>query len=231
MVLRVPGSGFRVPGSGFRFTVYGVRVAGFGNGGKFFVWDCKVSPADLKSIHYLFTIGFMTRISIPAPPEEDRLLGHLAGMPDGSPAPVLAELLGVSQPTLSRMLRRLQARGLVLAEGEARSRRYHWVSGRPGLAALRRRRLHELVAHKLVDGPELLDHARKRLAMISQSNATGQPYHDRWLELMDGPLHMLLRKMTEDSEEADQLRKESPFSVLIDADERRALFQRLGQLP
>ncbi len=129
------------------------------------------------------------------------------------------------------MLRRLQGRGLVLAEGEARSRRYHWVSGRPGLAALRRRRLHELVAHKLVDRPELLDHARKRLAMISQRNAAGRPYHDRWLELMEGPLHILLRKMTEDSDDADLLRKESPFTALIDADERRALFQRLGQMP
>lgn len=161
--------------------------------------------------------------------EEDRLVGHLAAMPDGAPAPVLCGLLGVSQPTLSRMLRRLQARGLILAEGNARSRRYHWIGGRPGLAALRRRRLHELVAHKLVEQPELLDRARRRLVSISESNAAGYPYHRQWLELMEGSRHRLLRKMTEDSEEADLLRKESPFTVLINAEERQELFRRLGQ--
>ena len=173
----------------------------------------------------------MTQVSTSHHPEEDRLAGHLAAMPDGASAPMLSGLLGVSQPTLSRMLRRLQGRGLILAEGKARSRRYHWIGGRPGLAALRRRRLHEMVAHKLVDQPELLDGARERLASISRLNAAGRPYHERWLELMVGPRHGLLRKMTEDSEEADLLRKESPFTALIDSDARRELFQRLNQAP
>lgn len=173
----------------------------------------------------------MAQVPASIHPEEDRLAGHLAVMPDGAPAPLLCELLGVSQPTLSRMLRRLQVRGLVLAEGKARSRRYHWIGGRPGLAALRRRRLHEVVAHKLLERPELLEQARKRLGSISATNAAGRPYHEKWLELMEGPRHSLLRKMTEPSEEADLLRKESPFTTLIDADERRALFLRLGQAP
>ncbi|MDZ7788922.1 MAG: hypothetical protein U5L08_00215 [Xanthomonadales bacterium] len=173
----------------------------------------------------------MTQTLTSIPADEDRLIGHLAAMPDGAPAPVLCGLLGVSQPTLSRMLRRLQGRGLILAEGSARSRRYHWIGGRPGLAALRRRRLHEIIAHKLVDHPELIDQARERLAAISKSNAAGRPYHEQWLELMQGPRHRLLRKMTEDSEEAELLRKESPFTALIDADERREVFQRLGQAP
>jgi len=125
----------------------------------------------------------------------------------------------------------MQGRGLILAEGKARSRRYHWIGGRLGVAALRRRRLHEVVAHKLVGQPELLDDARKRLASISRTNAAGRPYHERWLELMEGPRHRLLRKMTEDSEEADLLRKESPFTALIDSDDRRELFRRLDQTP
>lgn len=173
----------------------------------------------------------MTQTLTSIPADEDRLVGHLAAMPDGAPAPVLCGLLGVSQPTLSRMLRRLQGRGLILAEGSARSRRYHWIGGRPGLAALRRRRLHEIIGHKLVGQPELLEQARKRLAAISESNTAGRPYHEQWLELMRGPRHKLLRKMTEDSEEADLLRKESPFTALIDAGERREVFQRLGQAP
>ena len=77
----------------------------------------------------------MMQISSSVLPEEDRLVGHLASMPDGAPAPVLCGLLGVSQPTLSRMLRRLQGRGLILAEGQARSpalsldRRAAWPGG------------------------------------------------------------------------------------------------------
>lgn len=173
----------------------------------------------------------MPKITTAIPPEEDRLIGHLAAMPDGAPALLLAQWLGISQPTLSRMLRRLQGRGLILAEGKARSTRYHWIAGRPGLAMLRRRRLHEVIAHRLVDQPVLLDIARQRLKSISETNAAGRPYHERWLELMEGPRHDLLRKMTEDSDEADLLRKESPFTVLIDADQRRELFRRLGQLP
>jgi len=173
----------------------------------------------------------MMRVSSSLHLEEDRLAGHLAAMPDGAAAPVLAALLGVSQPTLSRMLSRLQYRGLVLAEGKARSRRYHWIGGRPGLAALRRRRLHEVIAHKLVNQPELLADARHRLASISQANPAGRPYHEQWQDLMEGPRHRLLRKMTEDSEDADLLRKESPFTALVDVDERREVFRRLNQTP
>jgi len=169
------------------------------------------------------------RVSTSLHLEDDRLAGHLAAMPDGAAAPVLSALLGVSQPTLSRMLSRLQCRGLVLAEGKARSRRYHWIGGRPGLAALRRRRLHEVIAHKLVNQPELLADARHRLASISQANPAGRPYHEHWQDLIEGPRHRLLRKMTEDSEDADNLRKESPFTALIDADERRELFLNLNQ--
>jgi len=178
---------------------------------------------------YFIHSHLMMQISSSVYSEEDRLVGHLASMPDGAPAPVLCGLLGVSQPTLSRMLRRLQGRGLVLAEGQARSRRYHWIGGRSGLAALRRRRQHEIIAHKLVDHPELLDQVQKRLAAISKSNAAGRPYHEQWLELIQGPLHRLLRKMTEDSEEANLLRKESPFTALIGSEERGELFRRLSQ--
>lgn len=148
----------------------------------------------------------MMRVSTSLHLKEDRLTGHLAAMPDGAAAPVLSALLGVSQPTLSRMLSRLQCRGLVLAEGQARSRRYHWIGGRSGLAALRRRRLHEVIAHKLVNQPELLADARHRLASISQANPAGRPYHELWLNLIEGQRHRLLRKMTEDSEDADLLR-------------------------
>lgn len=160
----------------------------------------------------------------------DRLIGHLAAMPEGGRATELAALMGISQPTLSRLLRRLQARGLVVAEGKARSTRYHWIGERAGLAKLRRRRLHERVAHHLVDEPRLLEKARERLVAMSSVNPSGRRYHQEWTALIEGPVPELLRKMTEDSEQADLLRKESPFSGLLRADERREVFEQLGQL-
>jgi len=42
--------------------------------------------------------------------------------------------------------------------------------------------------------------------------------------LLDGPLPALLRTMTEASEQADALRKESPFTVLVTPAERRRIF-------
>ena len=115
----------------------------------------------------------------------DRLIGHLAAMPEGGRAPELAAFLGISQPTLSRMLRRLQARGLLVAEGRARSTRYHWVGERTGLADLRRRRLHEAIAHRLVKAPHLLQQAEARLDALSSANPAGRPYHDIWKHYRD----------------------------------------------
>jgi hypothetical protein len=50
-------------------------------------------------------------------------------------------------------------------------------------------------------------------------------YHDRWEDLLDGPLPALLRTMTETSEQADALRKESPLTVLVTPEERRWVFE------
>ena len=120
---------------------------------------------------------------------EDRLVSLLAARPSGVSASELASYLGMSQPTLSRFLRDLRSRGLVLVEGRARNTRYHWVGGRGRLAALRRRRMHEWIAAELIDQPDLLNVARMRLARIHAANPAGSIYHQRWGELLSGPLH------------------------------------------
>jgi hypothetical protein len=53
----------------------------------------------------------------------------------------------------------------------------------------------------------------------------GRVYHDRWEALLDGPLPALLRTITENSEQAEALRKESPFTVLVTPRERRRVFE------
>ena len=159
----------------------------------------------------------------------DRLLGLLAASPKGLRAPELLALFPVpiSQPSLSRRLQELRARGLVAIEGKARATRYHALL--PGqLPMLRSRRLHQAVALRLTQHPELRAQARTRLSQLRQVNPHGRLYHDRWAELLAGPLPRLLRKLTEDSEDADTLRKESPFTVLVDRNTRRRIFEQVS---
>lgn len=162
-------------------------------------------------------------------PIGDRLVSFLASRPRGATGRELAHYLGISQPTLSRLLRNLRSRGLVVSEGSARSTRYHWVGGRGRLASLRRRRMHEWIAAELIDRPELLDEARVRLQRIHAANPQGSIYHQRWEELLSGPLHELLRSMTEDGEQADVLRKESPLTFVMTPEQRLALYSQFRQ--
>jgi hypothetical protein len=64
----------------------------------------------------------------------------------------------------------------------------------------------------------------ERLAKLRAANPHGRRYHDRWHELLQGPLVELVRVMTESSEMADLLRKESPLSVFVSPAERQRIF-------
>lgn len=188
-------------------------------------------PVDFKSIlNYLFRIYSM--INMPRTLDKQYLtqqaLALLAATPAGMDSPSLQQALNVSQPTVSRLLRELRARGLVVSEGSARATRYHAVQGRLDIAALRSRLLHEQIAHKLLRQPQALAKVKKRLQQLESVNPAGRPYHKRWASLMQGPLPGLLRKMTEDSEEAALLRKESPFTVMLTPEERKAVFRRVN---
>ncbi len=132
----------------------------------------------------------------------------------------------VSQPTLWRILAGLRSEGRVTVEGRARSTRYHG-SARTDLPTLRSRRLHQRAAARLAGDPSLRDQVLARLQKLRQVNPHGRVYHDRWSALLEGPLQALLRTMTEESELADSLRKESPFTVLINAEDRRRIFESI----
>lgn len=158
---------------------------------------------------------------------ERQTLALLAAASAGLSSLEIQSALKVSQPTVSRLLIKLQVRGLVAMTGSARASRYHAVQGKPDLAALRSRMLHEQIARKLIRHPERLELARKRLQQLKTVNPSGKPYHQRWESLLQEPLPKLLRKMTEDSEEAAVLRKESPFTILLTASERKAVFDSI----
>ena len=78
---------------------------------------------------------------------------------------------------------------------------------------------------RLIRDPSLKSRALHRLDFIQKVNPSGKVYHDRWAELLRGEMPALLRNMTEDSERAAVLRRESPFTSLYDPDLRKQLFQ------
>ncbi len=157
---------------------------------------------------------------------DTKILNLLLARDNGLRAPdILAALKPrVSQPTLWRALEALRAQGAVTVEGRARATRYH-ARQRTDVAALRSKRLHENVAKLLLRDPSLRTRALDRLGKLRAANPHGRRYHDRWQELLEGPLVDVLRVMTESSEAADALRKESPLSVFVPPGVRQRIFE------
>jgi hypothetical protein len=156
---------------------------------------------------------------------ENKVLNLLLLHGEGLSAPELLAKLRprVSQPTLWRTLDTLRARGALTREGKARATRYH-ARARTDLAVLRSRRMHESVAKRLLREPALRVQALERLDKLRAANPHGRRYHDRWSELLRGPLVEAVRVMTESSEMANALRKESPLSVFVSPVDRKRIF-------
>jgi hypothetical protein len=159
----------------------------------------------------------------------DKIVQVLLTEPQGLGAPALRRRLRTTQPTLWRALNYLRGSGRIFKEGRARATRYHAVESGLSVAALRSRRLHESVAKRLIQKPELLTTARDRLQFLRHANPYGASYHDRWAELLAGPVEPLLRELTEASERADALRRESPFTTLVPPVDRERIFKSLQQ--
>ena len=159
------------------------------------------------------------------PPPREQVLRLLAVEPAGLRAPELAGLVRprLSQPTLWRILDGLRSEGRITIEGRGRATRYHSAS-LIDAATLRSLRLHQCAARRLAGDPGLRGVVRERLRKLREVNPHGRVYHDRWEALLDGPLPALLRTITETSEQAEALRKESPFTVLVTPEERRRVF-------
>lgn len=159
------------------------------------------------------------------PTTREQVLQLLAVEPAGLSAAELMRLIRPrkSQPTLWRTLDGLRAEGRIATQGRARATRYH-ATARIDLPSLRSLQLHQVAARRLAANPELRGIARQRLQKLHDANPHGRVYQDRWAGLLGGPLPALLRTMTEASEQADALRKESPFTILVTPEERRRVF-------
>lgn len=175
--------------------------------------------------YYLFNFYSPRKESV-RQPLDNHVVRLLALEPLGLAAPELQRRLNskISQPTLWRLLDRLRSEGRVTVVGRGRATRYH-LAELADLPALRSRELHQHVARRLARDPSLRAVARERLRKLREVNPHGSVYHDRWAALLEGPLTRLLGTLTEVSEQADALRKESPFTPLVTAEERRRVFE------
>lgn len=164
---------------------------------------------------------------------ETMLLSCLAASPDGLSAPELRNRLRVkiSQPTLSRRLAALRARGLVVKTGKARATRYLLGGGRMRLVELRNQALHQQAARKLATRPDLKQAALRRLERLRQMNPASAIHLERWRELLAGDELELLRTMTESGRQADTLRKASPFPALLTEAERKRILDQFAANP
>ena len=173
------------------------------------------------SIQYLFIHNELVPLDTPA-----QVLQLLLTEAHGLAEPEIRRRLQppVSQPTLWRVLNALRSEGRIRVDGRARATRYH-AAEHVDVNTLRRRRLHRHIAERLVRDMSLRDRVQQRLELLRQVNPHAAVQHDRWAGLLAGPLPALLRVLTEASESSDDLRRESPFTVLADDAERMHIFR------
>lgn len=159
---------------------------------------------------------------------EDSLIALLAAHPEGLSAPEVRARLRpkISQPTLSRRLLALRARGLVVQTGAARATRYVFAGGRHRLAELRSQALHQRIAEKLVGNPGIVEDALRNIATLRVQHPSGRSYHERWEQLLRGDFIQLLQTMIADTEESRALRQESPFAGTLSSAERQRILER-----
>lgn len=185
-------------------------------------WPSPKSPlAYVFSIQYLFSHNRLVPLDTPA-----QVLQLLLTEAQGLAEPEIRRRLQppVSQPTLWRVLNALRTEGRIRIDGRARATRYY-AAEHIDVNTLRRRRLHRHIAERLVRDMSLRDRVQQRLELLRQVNPHAAVHHDRWAGLLSGPLPALLRVLTEASESSDDLRRESPFTVLADDAERMRIFR------
>ncbi|HET9766102.1 MAG TPA: hypothetical protein VFS60_04610 [Thermoanaerobaculia bacterium] len=84
------------------------------------------------------------------------------------------------------------------------------------LAEARSLALHQAVAERLREEPELISTARERVASWRRSGSVAPVYAEAWAELLAGDLDALLAALADPGERARALRQVTPFAGAID---------------
>ncbi len=85
--------------------------------------------------------------------------------------------------------------------------------------------MHRLIAEKVQADPGLLDTARETLRRWQHSDGSPQMALAEWEEILGGPVHQVVRFVTERSERATRLRQSSPFAGILTEAERQAIYE------
>jgi hypothetical protein len=86
--------------------------------------------------------------------------------------------------------------------------------------------MHRLVGQKLLANPTLLERARANLTRWQTTGSSGvQHALDAWQEILARPMPMIVAFLESNSEEAIRLRQSSPFTGILTAAERTAIYK------
>jgi hypothetical protein len=96
------------------------------------------------------------------------------------------------------------------------------------LAEERSLAMHRRVAELVRRDPRVVDDARARLRRWTTSGAVSPGYAERWWEVLDGPLDLLLALLVSQDERARAMRQVSPFAGALTARERWAIWREVG---
>jgi transcriptional regulator with XRE-family HTH domain len=88
--------------------------------------------------------------------------------------------------------------------------------------------IHRIVLEKFLDNPDsVLDAGHRRLDVFENALTNrSAPYIDRWRQLLAGPRSDIVRLMLSTDEEDVELLKMSPFTTVLNDEERRLVATR-----
>jgi hypothetical protein len=92
-------------------------------------------------------------------------------------------------------------------------------------ARARGRAYHRAVARRL--RRPIVEEARHMLFRFRDRGTIDERYADRWAEILDQPLPEIRRVLVDDSEEADDLRQNSPFAGILSEPERQRILREV----
>jgi hypothetical protein len=148
------------------------------------------------------------RVEVPVPTLLDLYEAVQAEGAEGSRRFVLA-------PTMAR--RRRAAQSLHIEEPGVRDDSPHARARARGLA------YHRAVAQRLLK--PMVAEARHVLLRWREQGRIDERYADRWEQLLARPVSEIRRALVEESEEADDLRQNSPFAGVLSEPERRRIMR------
>ncbi len=97
------------------------------------------------------------------------------------------------------------------------------------LAEERSLALHRAVAARLVERPEILDEARRRVERWIETGEVAAYYAEAWRKILGGSAEAVAETLTDESERARALRQVTPFSGVIDPRTRWRIWREVRE--